>query len=165
MSLFCSLIFNLKCMSLQVLPLPLCPVLIRHQECSRAKADLWPWEAIYAIPAAPGSLACCKHGAAAWGLQGKAALIYMCELWTCTTPVCISLFQLCCCNNEWECVFLMFQHLMNSENSPIIEYYPHDFKTDLNGKQQEWEAVVLIPFIDEVYTNAQFHLKHLQSCL
>uniref|UniRef100_H2SH05 5'-3' exoribonuclease 1 n=1 Tax=Takifugu rubripes TaxID=31033 RepID=H2SH05_TAKRU len=58
-----------------------------------------------------------------------------------------------------------YRHLMNSENSPIIEYYPHDFKTDLNGKQQEWEAVVLIPFIDEVYTNAQFHLKHLQSCL
>ena len=44
----------------------------------------------------------------------------------------------------------LFQHLMTSENSPIIEYYPLDFKTDLNGKQQEWEAVVLIPFIDEV---------------
>lgn len=42
------------------------------------------------------------------------------------------------------------QHLMTSEDSPIIEYYPPDFKTDLNGKQQEWEAVVLIPFIDEV---------------
>uniref|UniRef100_A0A3Q1FP20 5'-3' exoribonuclease 1 n=1 Tax=Acanthochromis polyacanthus TaxID=80966 RepID=A0A3Q1FP20_9TELE len=41
------------------------------------------------------------------------------------------------------------QHLMTSERSPIIEYYPLDFKTDLNGKQQEWEAVVLIPFIDE----------------
>lgn len=38
---------------------------------------------------------------------------------------------------------------MTSEDSPIIEYYPPDFKTDLNGKQQEWEAVVLIPFIDE----------------
>ncbi|XP_061099695.1 5'-3' exoribonuclease 1 isoform X2 [Conger conger] len=42
-----------------------------------------------------------------------------------------------------------YQHLMMSEGSPIIEYYPLDFKTDLNGKQQEWEAVVLIPFIDE----------------
>ncbi|EPY76762.1 hypothetical protein CB1_001390014 [Camelus ferus] len=41
------------------------------------------------------------------------------------------------------------KHLMTSEDSPIIEYYPPDFKTDLNGKQQEWEAVVLIPFIDE----------------
>uniref|UniRef100_A0A8C6HE03 5'-3' exoribonuclease 1 n=1 Tax=Mus spicilegus TaxID=10103 RepID=A0A8C6HE03_MUSSI len=42
-----------------------------------------------------------------------------------------------------------YQHLMTSKDSPIIEYYPPDFKTDLNGKQQEWEAVVLIPFIDE----------------
>ncbi|KAK7812216.1 hypothetical protein U0070_010975, partial [Myodes glareolus] len=43
----------------------------------------------------------------------------------------------------------LLAHLMTSEDSPIIEYYPPDFKTDLNGKQQEWEAVVLIPFIDE----------------
>lgn len=49
--------------------------------------------------------------------------------------------------------FTLFQHLMTSENSPIIEYYPPDFKTDLNGKQQEWEAVVLIPFIDEVHAH------------
>ncbi|XP_037315324.2 5'-3' exoribonuclease 1 [Pungitius pungitius] len=42
-----------------------------------------------------------------------------------------------------------YRHLMTSQDSPIIEYYPLDFKTDLNGKQQEWEAVVLIPFIDE----------------
>ncbi|XP_056600072.1 5'-3' exoribonuclease 1 isoform X1 [Triplophysa dalaica] len=42
-----------------------------------------------------------------------------------------------------------YQHLMTSLSSTIIEYYPQDFKTDLNGKQQEWEAVVLIPFIDE----------------
>lgn len=47
-------------------------------------------------------------------------------------------------------LFIFSQHLMTSEDSPIIEYYPPDFKTDLNGKQQEWEAVVLIPFIDEV---------------
>lgn len=39
---------------------------------------------------------------------------------------------------------------MIMEQSAIIEYYPVNFKTDLNGKQQEWEAVVLIPFIDEV---------------
>uniref|UniRef100_A0A1A7XG93 5'-3' exoribonuclease 1 n=3 Tax=Iconisemion striatum TaxID=60296 RepID=A0A1A7XG93_9TELE len=42
-----------------------------------------------------------------------------------------------------------YRDLMTSTNSSIIEYYPLDFKTDLNGKQQEWEAVVLIPFIDE----------------
>lgn len=38
---------------------------------------------------------------------------------------------------------------MTSEDSPIIDFYPNNFKSDLNGKQQEWEAVVLIPFIDE----------------
>jgi 5'-3' exoribonuclease 1 len=38
---------------------------------------------------------------------------------------------------------------MVSESSPIIDFYPVDFDTDLNGKQQEWEAVVLIPFIQE----------------
>ncbi|XP_053315450.1 5'-3' exoribonuclease 1 isoform X2 [Spea bombifrons] len=42
-----------------------------------------------------------------------------------------------------------YQNLMTSADSPIIDYYPQDFRTDLNGKQQEWEAVVLIPFIDE----------------
>ncbi|KAJ3594424.1 hypothetical protein NHX12_003731 [Muraenolepis orangiensis] len=42
-----------------------------------------------------------------------------------------------------------YRHLMTSTSSSIIQYYPVDFKTDLNGKQQEWEAVVLIPFIDE----------------
>ena len=38
---------------------------------------------------------------------------------------------------------------MVSSTSPIIDFYPTNFATDLNGKQQEWEAVVLIPFIDE----------------
>ena len=38
---------------------------------------------------------------------------------------------------------------MIMEQSEIIEYYPVNFKTDLKGKQQEWGAVVLIPFIDE----------------
>ncbi|XP_012270708.1 5'-3' exoribonuclease 1 [Orussus abietinus] len=42
-----------------------------------------------------------------------------------------------------------FQELLTEEQSPIINYYPKEFKTDLNGKQQEWEAVVLIPFINE----------------
>ena len=39
---------------------------------------------------------------------------------------------------------------MVSENSAIYDFYPTDFETDLNGKLQEWEAVVLIPFIEEV---------------
>ncbi|XP_076684631.1 5'-3' exoribonuclease pacman isoform X2 [Andrena cerasifolii] len=42
-----------------------------------------------------------------------------------------------------------FQLLLTDETSPVIDYYPLDFDTDLNGKIQDWEAVVLIPFIDE----------------
>ncbi|KAK6965733.1 5p-3p exoribonuclease 1-like isoform X2 [Biomphalaria glabrata] len=42
-----------------------------------------------------------------------------------------------------------YQFLMTDEGSPIIDFYPVNFETDLNGKQQDWEAVVLIPFIDE----------------
>lgn len=53
---------------------------------------------------------------------------------------------------------------MTSEESPVIEYYPTDFKTDLNGKQQEWEAVVLIPFIDEV-RNLTFFDVQVALCM
>jgi 5'-3' exoribonuclease 1 len=43
-----------------------------------------------------------------------------------------------------------FQGLMLNDNSPVIDFYPQKFESDLNGKQQDWEAVVLIPFIQEV---------------
>lgn len=42
-----------------------------------------------------------------------------------------------------------YQDLFVSPESEIIHFYPQDFETDLNGKKQEWEALVLIPFIDE----------------
>lgn len=38
---------------------------------------------------------------------------------------------------------------MYNSNSPILDFYPLEFEQDLNGKKQEWEAVVKIPFIDE----------------
>ena len=38
---------------------------------------------------------------------------------------------------------------MLEDSSPVKDFYPLEFETDLNGKLQEWEAVVLIPFIDE----------------
>jgi len=43
----------------------------------------------------------------------------------------------------------VFHSLMDSPTSSIIDFYPTEFETDLNGKMQDWEAVVLIPFIDE----------------
>lgn len=42
-----------------------------------------------------------------------------------------------------------FADLMTDPYSPIIDFYPKDFEQDLNGKKSPWEAVVLIPFIDE----------------
>ena len=38
---------------------------------------------------------------------------------------------------------------MYEETSPIINFYPRDFELDMNGKKQDWEAVVKIPFIDQ----------------
>lgn len=34
-------------------------------------------------------------------------------------------------------------------NSPILDFYPQEFEQDLNGKKQDWEAIVKIPFIDQ----------------
>lgn len=42
-----------------------------------------------------------------------------------------------------------YQDLMFDPNSSILDFYPQDFEQDLNGKKQDWEAVVKIPFIDE----------------
>ncbi|KAH5499219.1 5'-3' exoribonuclease [Parastagonospora nodorum] len=42
-----------------------------------------------------------------------------------------------------------YHPLMTSEDSPIIDFYPRDFTLDMNGKKQDWEAVVKIPFIEE----------------
>ena len=38
---------------------------------------------------------------------------------------------------------------MFDPTSPILDFYPTEFEQDLNGKKQDWEAVVKIPFIDE----------------
>ncbi|KAJ1917159.1 exonuclease II Exo2 [Mycoemilia scoparia] len=41
-----------------------------------------------------------------------------------------------------------YRKLMVDADSPIIDFYPEKFDTDLNGKQMPWEAVVLIDFIN-----------------
>jgi 5'-3' exoribonuclease 1 len=38
---------------------------------------------------------------------------------------------------------------MSDPLSSIIDFYPVNFDQDLNGKKQDWEAIVKIPFIDE----------------
>eukprot|EP00913_Durusdinium_trenchii_P008460 g7945.t1 len=41
------------------------------------------------------------------------------------------------------------RELMKQSFSPLIDFYPVDFGLDLNGKRYTWQAVVLLPFIDE----------------
>ncbi|ULU07534.1 hypothetical protein L3Y34_018919 [Caenorhabditis briggsae] len=50
-----------------------------------------------------------------------------------------------------DCLPRPLQELMSSDpaQSAIHDFYPSKFETDLNGKKNDWEAVVLIPFIEE----------------
>ena len=47
-----------------------------------------------------------------------------------------------------------YHPLMSDSTSPIYDFYPTQFKLDMNGKKQSWQAVVLLPFIDEVRLRA-----------
>lgn len=41
------------------------------------------------------------------------------------------------------------RELMVSPRSPLVDFYPLEFETDPNGKRNAWEAVVVVPFIEE----------------
>lgn len=42
----------------------------------------------------------------------------------------------------------VLQPLMLDPNSPIADFYPDNFCVDGEGKRADWEAVVLLPFVD-----------------
>lgn len=51
--------------------------------------------------------------------------------------------------------------LMIDPEASIIDFYPEDFKIDLNGKKYAWQGVALLPFVEEVRLKAA--LKPLYS--
>lgn len=42
----------------------------------------------------------------------------------------------------------VFRGLMSNEDSEIIDFYPEDFKIDMNGAKMAWQGIALLPFID-----------------
>ncbi|GME82475.1 unnamed protein product [Ambrosiozyma monospora] len=43
----------------------------------------------------------------------------------------------------------VFRSLMSDPDSEIIDFYPEDFKIDMNGARAEWQGLSILPFIDE----------------
>ena len=42
-----------------------------------------------------------------------------------------------------------YKHLLSEPTSEIIDFYPIDFKLDVNGAAYAWMGVNLLPFIDK----------------
>ena len=55
--------------------------------------------------------------------------------------------------------------LMIDPECTIIDFYPEDFKIDLNGKKYAWQGVALLPFVDEVKTILNVIQRYSQSKL
>lgn len=49
--------------------------------------------------------------------------------------------------------------LVNSEKSPLSEFFPEKFETDLSGKRQEWEGIVKIPMVDIIKVKEEYDKK------
>lgn len=57
-----------------------------------------------------------------------------------------------------------FRPLMTEANSPILDFYPTEFEMDMEGKRADWEAVVMVPFVDEARLSAAAASISLHRC-
>lgn len=54
----------------------------------------------------------------------------------------------------------IFRDMMSNPDSEIIDFYPVDFKIDMNGAKMSWQGIALLPFIDEKRLLAAVHSKY-----
>ncbi|SOV14061.1 exoribonuclease, putative [Plasmodium sp. gorilla clade G2] len=51
--------------------------------------------------------------------------------------------------NSSHCLPKMYKQLMLHKDSPIIDFYPHTFKEEENGKKFKYQWIILLPFVDK----------------
>ena len=58
-----------------------------------------------------------------------------------------------------------YARLLTEKESPLASYFPAEFCSDLDGKKKEYEAVILLPFLEEERIIDAFATSHCNDSL